>query len=120
MSTLNESRGASLLFRQIKINVRTYLQIQSVRGKTCTSLTKITYLLEMWCNVFDEISHILSHSVFLSWISSPSYFTSMFPPTDINLAGEPKPHRSKTVKRSAGDMYRCVHAALLSVTVQQL
>ncbi|CAB1420689.1 unnamed protein product [Pleuronectes platessa] len=24
---------------------------------------------------------------------------------DINLAGEPKPHRSKTVKRSAGDMY---------------
>ncbi|XP_067381156.1 heterogeneous nuclear ribonucleoproteins C1/C2 isoform X5 [Channa argus] len=25
--------------------------------------------------------------------------------TDINLAGEPKPHRSKTVKRSAGDMY---------------
>uniref|UniRef100_A0A3Q4GSD4 Zgc:55733 n=1 Tax=Neolamprologus brichardi TaxID=32507 RepID=A0A3Q4GSD4_NEOBR len=36
---------------------------------------------------------------------------------DINLAGEPKPHRSKTVKRSAGDMYRCVHAALLSVTV---
>ncbi|XP_046907711.1 heterogeneous nuclear ribonucleoproteins C1/C2 isoform X2 [Hypomesus transpacificus] len=25
---------------------------------------------------------------------------------DINLAGEPKPHRSKTVKRSAGDMYR--------------
>ncbi|XP_039466010.1 heterogeneous nuclear ribonucleoproteins C1/C2 isoform X2 [Oreochromis aureus] len=30
---------------------------------------------------------------------------------DINLAGEPKPHRSKTVKRSAGDMYRFVHAA---------
>ncbi|XP_041841656.1 heterogeneous nuclear ribonucleoproteins C1/C2 isoform X2 [Melanotaenia boesemani] len=27
---------------------------------------------------------------------------------DINLAGEPKPHRSKTAKRSAGDMYRCV------------
>lgn len=25
---------------------------------------------------------------------------------DINLAGEPKPHRSKTTKRSAGDMYR--------------
>lgn len=25
---------------------------------------------------------------------------------DINLAGEPKPHRSKTIKRSAGDMYR--------------
>uniref|UniRef100_A0A3Q3AFP6 Zgc:55733 n=1 Tax=Kryptolebias marmoratus TaxID=37003 RepID=A0A3Q3AFP6_KRYMA len=25
---------------------------------------------------------------------------------DINLAGEPKPRRSKTVKRSAGDMYR--------------
>uniref|UniRef100_A0A4W5RMV2 Heterogeneous nuclear ribonucleoprotein C n=1 Tax=Hucho hucho TaxID=62062 RepID=A0A4W5RMV2_9TELE len=25
---------------------------------------------------------------------------------DINLAGEPKPHRSKTAKRSAGDMYR--------------
>ncbi|KAL0966313.1 hypothetical protein UPYG_G00293750 [Umbra pygmaea] len=25
---------------------------------------------------------------------------------DINLAGEPKPHRSKTPKRSAGDMYR--------------
>ncbi|XP_028329210.1 heterogeneous nuclear ribonucleoprotein C-like isoform X4 [Gouania willdenowi] len=24
---------------------------------------------------------------------------------DINLAGEPKPHRSKTTKRSAGDMY---------------
>nr|XP_019961818.1 PREDICTED: heterogeneous nuclear ribonucleoprotein C-like isoform X2 [Paralichthys olivaceus] len=24
---------------------------------------------------------------------------------DINLAGEPKPHRSKTLKRSAGDMY---------------
>ncbi|XP_012678176.1 heterogeneous nuclear ribonucleoproteins C1/C2 isoform X4 [Clupea harengus] len=24
---------------------------------------------------------------------------------DINLAGEPKPHRSKTIKRSAGDMY---------------
>ncbi|KAM3590434.1 uncharacterized protein V6R79_009559 [Siganus canaliculatus] len=24
---------------------------------------------------------------------------------DINLAGEPKPHRSKTMKRSAGDMY---------------
>uniref|UniRef100_A0A672IE27 Heterogeneous nuclear ribonucleoprotein C-like n=1 Tax=Salarias fasciatus TaxID=181472 RepID=A0A672IE27_SALFA len=24
---------------------------------------------------------------------------------DINLAGEPKPHRSKTAKRSAGDMY---------------
>lgn len=32
----------------------------------------------MWCDVFDEISHILSHSVFLSWISSPSYLTSMF------------------------------------------
>lgn len=29
-------------------------------------------------------------------------------PLDINLAGEPKPHRSKTAKRSAGDMYRCV------------
>ncbi|XP_037642536.1 heterogeneous nuclear ribonucleoproteins C1/C2 isoform X3 [Sebastes umbrosus] len=27
---------------------------------------------------------------------------------DINLAGEPKPHRSKTTKRSAGDMYRSV------------
>ncbi|XP_058637830.1 heterogeneous nuclear ribonucleoproteins C1/C2 isoform X1 [Onychostoma macrolepis] len=27
---------------------------------------------------------------------------------DINLAGEPKPHRSKTIKRSAGDMYRFV------------
>ncbi|TKS93193.1 Heterogeneous nuclear ribonucleoprotein C [Collichthys lucidus] len=27
------------------------------------------------------------------------------PCRDINLAGEPKPHRSKTVKRSAGDMY---------------
>ncbi|XP_016303751.1 heterogeneous nuclear ribonucleoprotein C-like [Sinocyclocheilus anshuiensis] len=26
---------------------------------------------------------------------------------DINLAGEPKPHRSKTTKRSAGDMYSC-------------
>lgn len=26
--------------------------------------------------------------------------------SDINLAGEPKPHRSKTTKRSAGDMYR--------------
>ncbi|KAJ0006643.1 hypothetical protein NQD34_013916 [Periophthalmus magnuspinnatus] len=25
--------------------------------------------------------------------------------TDINLAGEPKPHRSKTAKRSASDMY---------------
>uniref|UniRef100_A0A672KQW0 Heterogeneous nuclear ribonucleoprotein C-like n=1 Tax=Sinocyclocheilus grahami TaxID=75366 RepID=A0A672KQW0_SINGR len=25
---------------------------------------------------------------------------------DINLAGEPRPHRSKTTKRSAGDMYR--------------
>ncbi|XP_020566345.1 heterogeneous nuclear ribonucleoprotein C isoform X3 [Oryzias latipes] len=25
--------------------------------------------------------------------------------SDINLAGEPKPHRSKTTKRSAGDMY---------------
>ncbi|KAK9972306.1 hypothetical protein ABG768_025624 [Culter alburnus] len=24
---------------------------------------------------------------------------------NINLAGEPKPHRSKTIKRSAGDMY---------------
>lgn len=24
---------------------------------------------------------------------------------DVNLAGEPKPHRSKTTKRSAGDMY---------------
>ncbi|KAM9335709.1 heterogeneous nuclear ribonucleoproteins C1/C2 isoform 1-T3 [Symphorus nematophorus] len=30
---------------------------------------------------------------------------------DINLAGEPKPHRSKTVKRSAGDMYRCVRTS---------
>lgn len=78
ISTLNKSRGASLLFRQIKINVRTYLPIQSVRGKTCTSLTKITYQMAMWCDVFDEISHILSHSVFLSWISSPSYLTSMF------------------------------------------
>uniref|UniRef100_A0A3B5MR77 RRM domain-containing protein n=1 Tax=Xiphophorus couchianus TaxID=32473 RepID=A0A3B5MR77_9TELE len=27
---------------------------------------------------------------------------------DCNLAGEPKPHRSKTSKRSAGDMYRSV------------
>ncbi|XP_024144147.1 heterogeneous nuclear ribonucleoproteins C1/C2 isoform X2 [Oryzias melastigma] len=26
---------------------------------------------------------------------------------DINLAGEPKPHRPKTMKRSAGDMFRC-------------
>lgn len=74
---MSESRGASLLFRQIKINVRTYLPIQSVRGKTCTSLTKITYQM-VWCNVFDEISHIPSHSVFIFWISSPSYLTSMF------------------------------------------
>uniref|UniRef100_A0A3Q3EVJ1 Zgc:55733 n=1 Tax=Labrus bergylta TaxID=56723 RepID=A0A3Q3EVJ1_9LABR len=28
------------------------------------------------------------------------------PPSDINLANEPKPHRSKTAKRAAGDMYR--------------
>ncbi|KPP61790.1 heterogeneous nuclear ribonucleoprotein C-like [Scleropages formosus] len=28
---------------------------------------------------------------------------------DINLAGEPKPHRSKTAKRSAGDIYRSVN-----------
>lgn len=28
--------------------------------------------------------------------------------SDCNLAGEPKPHRSKTSKRSAGDMYRWV------------
>nr|XP_020482717.1 heterogeneous nuclear ribonucleoprotein C-like [Labrus bergylta] len=27
------------------------------------------------------------------------------PPSDINLANEPKPHRSKTAKRAAGDMY---------------
>lgn len=30
---------------------------------------------------------------------------------DINLAGEPKPHRSKTTKRSAGDMYSAGVAA---------
>ncbi|XP_037538326.1 heterogeneous nuclear ribonucleoproteins C1/C2 isoform X2 [Nematolebias whitei] len=30
---------------------------------------------------------------------------------DINLAGEPKPHRSKTSKRSAGDMYRYMSAS---------
>lgn len=36
----------------------------------------------------------------------PPSALSLSPP-DINLAGEPKPHRSKTVKRSAGDMYRC-------------
>lgn len=30
----------------------------------------------------------------------------LFAPADINLVSEPKPHRSKTVKRSAGDMYR--------------
>ncbi|XP_060901306.1 heterogeneous nuclear ribonucleoprotein C-like isoform X5 [Labrus mixtus] len=30
---------------------------------------------------------------------------AIFSKYDINLAGEPKPHRSKTTKRSAGDMY---------------
>uniref|UniRef100_A0A3Q3IY35 RRM domain-containing protein n=1 Tax=Monopterus albus TaxID=43700 RepID=A0A3Q3IY35_MONAL len=33
---------------------------------------------------------------------------------DINLAGEPKPHRSKTVKRSAGDMYRYYYDRMYS------
>uniref|UniRef100_A0A3B5LCI9 Zgc:55733 n=1 Tax=Xiphophorus couchianus TaxID=32473 RepID=A0A3B5LCI9_9TELE len=32
---------------------------------------------------------------------------------DINLAGEPKPRRSKTAKRSAGDMYRCASLLLM-------
>uniref|UniRef100_A0A668AT69 Heterogeneous nuclear ribonucleoprotein C n=1 Tax=Myripristis murdjan TaxID=586833 RepID=A0A668AT69_9TELE len=32
---------------------------------------------------------------------------------DINLAGEPKPHRSKTTKRSAGDMYRSVSSMMM-------
>uniref|UniRef100_A0A673KQA8 Heterogeneous nuclear ribonucleoprotein C-like n=1 Tax=Sinocyclocheilus rhinocerous TaxID=307959 RepID=A0A673KQA8_9TELE len=33
---------------------------------------------------------------------------------DINLAGEPKPHRPNTIKRSAGDMYRFVFNIFLS------
>lgn len=36
--------------------------------------------------------------------------------SDINLAGEPKPHRSKTTKRQAGDMYRCATALLVLVS----
>lgn len=46
-----------------------------------------------------------------------SFFDSLL--TDINLAGEPKPHRSKTVKRSAGDMYRLVKLCTLLMLKQQ-
>uniref|UniRef100_A0A671QTL7 Heterogeneous nuclear ribonucleoprotein C-like n=1 Tax=Sinocyclocheilus anshuiensis TaxID=1608454 RepID=A0A671QTL7_9TELE len=34
---------------------------------------------------------------------------------DINLAGEPKPHRPNTIKRSAGDMYRFVFNIFLYI-----
>lgn len=40
--------------------------------------------------------------------STPNLSSAFLCPSDINLAGEPKPHRSKTTKRSAGEMYRSV------------
>ncbi|KAK3567923.1 hypothetical protein QTP86_027256, partial [Hemibagrus guttatus] len=42
-------------------------------------------------------------SIYLSTLRISVTFSTCF--SDINLAGEPKPHRSKTTKRPAGDMY---------------
>lgn len=75
-----------------------YLQTPPCRGKTCSR----------WTGGSDKTSFLLitcSGAFFHSFLDCCCVF---FPPEDINLAGEPKPHRSKTVKRSAGDMYRCV------------
>lgn len=76
-------------------------------------LIEISHFLPMTC------SGAFSHSwQLLTLASTPS--SLVFPPSDINLAGEPKPHRSKTVKRSAGDMYRCVRTDLHSQQQQQI
>lgn len=59
-------------------------------------------------NFTHSVHSIISRSV----PSTPDISKFCFP-SDINLAGEPKPHRSKTVKRSAGDMYRCVFVSII-------
>lgn len=73
----------------------------SLGVKTCVSLPK--QQTRVW--VYVTLS---AHNMNRNMLPLPETLPPLcvFPPSDINLAGEPKPHRSKTVKRSAGDMYR--------------